>query len=81
MAMQAQDTFIAVLADGTERLIAKGQVLPDGHELVKRDAKGAGVLFRPLDLGEDDAGAKPPAKPAPKSAARAAAGTAKDTPA
>lgn len=67
MAMQAQDTFIAVLDDGTEQLVAKGQVLPDGHELVKRDAKGSGLLFRRLDLGDDD---KPEGKPAEKPALR-----------
>ena len=56
---QAQDTFIAVLGDGTERFVAKGEVFPDGHELVKRDQAGTGTLFRPLDLGEDE---KAPAK-------------------
>ena len=70
MAMQAQDTFVAVLNDGTERLVAKGEVLPDSHELVKRDAKGAGLLFRPLDLGEEPPKAAPPA---PKAAAAASA--------
>lgn len=71
MARQAQDTFIAVLDDGTERLITKGTVLPDSHELVKRDSKGSGSLFRPLDLGEDE----PPA--AKRSTLRAAANRAK----
>lgn len=66
MAMQAQDTFIAVMDDGTEQLVTKGQVLPDGHELVKRDVKGSGLLFRALDLGDDD-------KAAPKGAAKAPA--------
>lgn len=60
MPMQAQDTFVTVLNDGTERFVAKGEVLSDSHELVKRDQKGAGVLFRPLDLGDGD---KPAAKP------------------
>lgn len=67
MAMQAQDTFVAVLGDGTERLVTKGEVLSDGHELVRRDRDGSGLLFRALDLGEED-------KPAP--AAKAASGRA-----
>lgn len=53
MARQAQDTFVAVLDDGTERLVTKGEVLPDNHELVRRDAKGTGGLFKPLDLDDD----------------------------
>lgn len=66
MAMQAQDTFVAELKDGTARRIVKGEVLPDGHELVKRDQAGSATLFKPLDLGEDVA-------PAPKSVASRAA--------
>jgi hypothetical protein len=63
MAQQAQDTFIAVLDDGTERLVTKGEVFADGHELVKRDLKGSGMLFRKLDLGEAEAVPTPaPAK-------------------
>jgi hypothetical protein len=58
MAQQAQDTFVAVLKDGTERLVTKGEVLPDSHELVKRDADGSGGLFRALNVDGDD--------PAPK---------------
>ena len=54
MAQQAQDTFIAVLEDGTERLVTKGEVLPDSHELVKRDVKGSGMLFRPLNVDGDE---------------------------
>lgn len=53
MAMQAVDTFVATMKDGSERLVAKGEVLPDSHELVKRDQSG--VLFRRLDLGEQRA--------------------------
>jgi hypothetical protein len=55
MAQQAQDTFVAVLADGTERLVTKGEMLPDSHELVKRDAKGSGGLFKPLNIDGDEA--------------------------
>lgn len=78
--MQAQDTFVAELKAGP-LFVAKGQVFADGHEVVKLDA-GRGLLFKPLDLGDEDAPepAKPapaksaPAKPAP--ARRAAAGKA-----
>ena len=66
MARQAMDTFIAILDDGSDRVVHRGEVFPDGHELVKRDAAGSGMLFRPLDLGDDDP------KPAKKTAAPAA---------
>ena len=56
---QAQDTFVAVLGDGTERFVTRGEVFPDSHELVKRDAAGAGMLFRDLDLGEDEPAVRP----------------------
>lgn len=69
MAQQAQDTFVAELDDGTIRRVTKGEVLADRHELVKRDQAGAGVLFKPLDLGEDE---KPPAKSASRASAKAA---------
>lgn len=62
---QAQDTFVAVLKDGTERFVQKGEVFPDSHELVKRDQDGAGQLFRPLDLGDEE---KAPAKSEPAKA-------------
>lgn len=58
MAKQARETFVAELADGTIRRVTAGEVLPNSHELVKRDMdpeKGAGNLFRDLDLGEDEA--------------------------
>ena len=57
---QAQDTFVAGLADGTERLVAKGEPLPETHELVKRDLEaakadpGRAPLFRLLDAGEPE---------------------------
>lgn len=69
MAMQAQDTFVAELKAGP-LFVAKGQVFADGHEVVKLDA-GRGILFKPLDLGDEE---PPAAKPAP--ARRAAAGKA-----
>lgn len=63
MAQQAQDTFVAVLDDGTERLVTKGEVLPDSHELVKRDSRGAGLLFRPLNIdGDEEPSAKATSK-------------------
>jgi hypothetical protein len=62
MAHQAQDTFTVELKDGSVLRVARGEVYPDNHEVVKLD-DGRGLLFRPLDLGDDDA----PAKPAPKS--------------
>lgn len=54
MAQQAQDTFVAEMKDGTTRRVVKGEVFADNHELVKRDQAGAGVLFKPLNLGEDE---------------------------
>ena len=70
MAKQAQDTFVAQMDDGSDQLITKGQVVSDSHELVKRDRKGAGILFRDLDLGDAD---ESPAKSEPAKAAPAAA--------
>lgn len=61
---QALDTFVAGLGDGTERLVVKGEPLPESHELVKRDLAAAKEnasrtpLFRALDVDEP-----PPAKP------------------
>lgn len=65
--MQAQETFVADLDDGTSVRVVKGEVLPDKHELVKRDAAGSGMLFKPL-APDDDA---PPVRPsrAPKASA------------
>jgi hypothetical protein len=75
MAKQATDTFVAVLKDGSDRLVTKGEVFPNDHELVKRDAKGTGALFRDLDLGDADvpksvseAKAEPPAEAPVKAA-------------
>ena len=61
---QAQDTFVAGLGNGTERLVVKGEPLPESHELVQRDlalckdASGRTPLFRALADDEP-----PPAKP------------------
>ena len=57
MAKQATDTFVAVLPDGTERRVRVGDVLPDGHQVV-RHAPG---LFMEFDAGDE----KP--APAPRS--------------
>ena len=79
MAQQAQDTFVAQMDDGTERLVTRGEVLPDSHELVRRDAKGGAGLFRPLNVDGADQpaikprSARPAAKPEPPAAARAEA--------
>lgn len=58
---RAQDTFVADLKDGTSIRVVKGDVLPEGHELVKRDQAGAGQLFRPLDETPEDPAPKSPA--------------------
>jgi len=50
MAKQATDTFVAVLADGTERIVAKGQVLQNNHEVVRH----APSLFMDFDLGDEE---------------------------
>ncbi len=58
---QAQHNFVAQLADGSSLAVHKGQYLPDGHELVKRDQnpdQGSGVLFKHVDLGEDESQSK-----------------------
>ena len=60
---KATDTFVAALKDGTEMFVAKGDTLPDSHELVKRDLAGSKTLFKPLDDGEDE---KAPARSQPK---------------
>jgi hypothetical protein len=59
MAQQAQETFHADLPDGSQLLVTKGAVFADSHAVVKLDA-GRGLLFKPLDLGEDEPPAKRP---------------------
>ncbi len=54
MAYQAMDSFVAELKDGSEIRVMKGEVLPDKHELVLRDLKGSGLLFRPLNLDDEE---------------------------
>lgn len=68
--MQAQDTFVAELEDGSTKFVAKGEVFADAHELVKRDQAGTGQLFRRLDLGEEQ-----DAEAAARSKAEVARGT------
>ena len=62
MAQQAQETFVAELKTGP-LVVQKDQVFADHHEVVRLDA-GRGMLFRPLDLGDEEA---------PKSAPKARA--------
>lgn len=64
MAQQAMDTFVITLPDGTMHRVVKGEVRSDRDPLVRHDQAGAGVLFRPLDLGDE----KPPAKSEPAAA-------------
>ena len=54
-----------MIRGGGERLVTKGEVFPDTHELVKRDAQGSGTLFRDLDLGEESPKSVPEAPAAP----------------
>ena len=76
MAYQAIESFSAEFADGRPaQMVVKGEIFPDGHELVRRDwdpAQGAtangrqpGQLFKKLNLGEEpepEVPAKPPSK-------------------
>jgi hypothetical protein len=73
--MQATDTFVATMPDGSDHLITKGQVLPFGHPLVKRDRDGSGTLFRALDMGGEDEPEpeQPKSEPEPVKAAAAKA--------
>jgi hypothetical protein len=63
MAHQAQDTFIAVLKDGTERRVAKGEPFSDRHELVVRDQEAQRAnpdrtpLFARMTLDDEEEGA------------------------
>jgi hypothetical protein len=73
VAYQAIQSFSAEFGDGRPaQAVNKGEIFPDGHELVRRDADSSGgrqpwQLFKELDLGEE----KP--KSAPKAAPRRAA--------
>jgi hypothetical protein len=48
MAKQAVDAFVTTMPDGSERAVAKGQVLVDNHEIVKH----APSLFVDFDVQE-----------------------------
>lgn len=71
MAYQAIQSFSAEFPDGRPaQAVNKGEIFPDGHELVRRDADTGGgrqpwQLFKKLDLGEEP-------KSEPKAAARPA---------
>jgi hypothetical protein len=49
---KAEDTFVATRSDGSEELVKEGATKPESDELVIRDQKGSGTLFRALDSGE-----------------------------
>lgn len=82
MAYQAIQSFSAEFGDGRPALaVSKGEVFPDGHELVRRDLDEAGgrqpgQLFKKLDLGEEPAAPqeapKAAARPAPRAAGKGA---------
>jgi hypothetical protein len=66
--MVAQDTFSTDLKDGSSMSVTKGQHLRAGHEVVAKDG-GRGVLFKPLDTGEEPEA--PPSKSTSKAEAKA----------
>ena len=70
----AQEAFSADLESGAAVAVGKGEVLPDSHELVKRDAAGAGLLFKPM-AGQEEEPEPEPEAPAPKPRARQAKGS------
>ncbi len=83
---RARQQFNADMPDGSQRTVHIGEVLPGGHELVKRDLDGAtaaaragidrDALFEPLDSGEEEAPARSaPAKAPAKAPSRAGRGS------
>lgn len=74
MAMfQARDTFSATLADGSSKLVTRGEAFHESHELVKLDG-GRGVLFAPMESQPE-----PEPEPAPKKAALRPSARAKES--
>jgi len=80
MAYQAIQSFSAEFGDGRPaQAVNKGEIFPDGHELVRRDADTSDgrqpwQLFKLLDLGEEPKSEpKAPAVPAPPAPAPVAA--------
>ena len=75
MAYQAIQSFSAEFGDGRPaQAVSKGEVFPDGHELVRRDldtsgGRQPGQLFKKLDLGEEESR---PAEARPAAAAKPA---------
>jgi hypothetical protein len=59
MAKQALDTFVTTLPDGSERAVMKGQVLVDGHEIVKH----VPGLFIDFETGEEAPAKRGPGRP------------------
>jgi hypothetical protein len=65
MAQQATDSFVTEV-DGAPMFVSKGEILPDGHPVLK--ALGGTHLFRSLQE-------EPEPKAAPKAAAKAGRGS------
>ena len=81
MAYQAIQSFSAEFGDGRPaQSVNKGEIFPDGHELVRRDAdtsdgRAPWQLFQKLDLGDEEP--QVPVKPASKAPVRRAAAAGK----
>jgi hypothetical protein len=58
MAHKAQDTFVAEI-NGAPVVVQKGSVWADNDPVVKLDA-GRGLLFKPLDFGDENVPVKRP---------------------
>lgn len=77
MAYQAIQSFSAEFGDGRPaQQVNKGEIFPDGHELVRRDADTSDgrqpwQLFKVLDLGEEEAPPNPAKAPSARRAAAA----------
>jgi hypothetical protein len=78
VAQQAKDTFVMEI-DGIPHGVTKGAVFSDSDPLVRHDAANGGLLFAPLDLGDEkppppkskaDAPKAEPVKAEPKAAGR-----------
>lgn len=78
MAYQAIQSFSAEFGDGRPaQSVTKGEVFPDGHELVRRDSDSSGgrqpwQLFTKLDLGDEEPAAPKTATRRSRAAAPAA---------
>ena len=70
---RAKDNAVGEHPDGRHYAYAKGDVLPEGHEIVQHDLKHGGKNWAPLP---DDEPEPPKPAPPPRRAARAPAGKA-----